>query len=291
MTGSCSTCSPLPGPATPCSCPSHVPPCTWLSPHLVPDLSMGFCLRSKTQTWILTPTTPGGVAGVEVCIWPVAEGRRQLGHDIPASTRCNPGVRRCSAPATRQPPRAMSQRGWGTGQSCHPLGLRSWVSSQPFQERPGPAQPAPSPLHEALTLQMFRDSAYSRNSQRARNSGWRAAASCGICQHRRKVSGGRCSPFNLLYRLPPAATSPRGLPQPLCPSQPGRASAATTLLGCRYPPASPCKTAAPGRGSTHRSPACSGKAGPISKQSAGNQFTASSPRNSPASRITGMREA
>lgn len=220
MTGSCSTCSPLPGPATPCSCPSHVPPCTWLSPHLVPDLSIGFCLRSKTQTWILTPTTPGGVAGVEVCIWPVAEGRRQLGHDIAASTRCNPGVRRCSARATWQPPRAMSRGGWGTGQSCHPLGLRSWVSSQPFQEQPGPAQPAPSPLHEALTLQMFRDSAYSRNSQRARNSGWRAAASCGICQHRRKVSGGRCSPFYLLYRLPPAATSPRGLPQPLCPPEP-----------------------------------------------------------------------
>lgn len=181
----------------------------------------------------------------------------------------------------------MSQGGWGTGQSCHPVGLGSWLSSQPFQERPGPAQPAPSPPHEALTLQMFRDSAYSRNSQRARNSGWSAAASCGICQHRRKVSGGRRSPFY----LQPAATSPRGLPQPLCPLQPGRASTATTLLCCRSPPASPCKAPAPRGGSAHRSPACSGKAGPTSKRSAGNQLTASSPRNSPASRITGMQQA
>lgn len=202
-------------------------------------------------------------------------GRRQLGHDIPARTRCDRGVRlpplteRCSARATRQLPWAMSQGGWGTGQSCHPVGLGSWLSSQPFQEQPGPAQPAPSPPHEALTLQMFRDSAFSRNSQRARNSGWRAAASCGICQHRREVSGGRRSPFYLLYHPQPAATSPRGLPQPplLLPSP-------TSL--------SPQSCSSPQRLCP---PPARGKQDPTSKQSAGNQLTASSPHSSPASRI------
>lgn len=54
---------------------------------------------------------------------------------------------------------------------------------------------------------------------------------------------------------------------------------ATILLRCRSPPASPCS-----------SPACSGKAGPASKQSAGNQLTASGPPNSPVSRIRGMQQ-
>lgn len=168
---------------------------------------------------------------------------------------------------------------WGTGQSCCPVGPRSWLSSQPIQE-----QPAQPPL-EALTLQMFRDSAHSRNSQRARNSGWRVAAPCSICQHRRKVSGGRRSPSYPLYPVP------MGTAQPLCPSQPGRASTAMTLLHCQSPPASPCKVAAPRRASAHHSPACSGKAGPTSKQSAGKQLRASGPNDSPASRIKGMRQA
>lgn len=188
---------------------------------------MGFCLRSKTQTWILTPTTPRGERqGLRSAFGPLQRGggsRDTTFQPVHAAIRAfGPLLAgRCSARATRQPPWAMSQAGWGTGQSCHPVGLRSWLSSQPFQEQPGPAQPAPSPPHDALTLQMFRDSAYSRNSQRARHSGCGAAASCGICQHRRKASGGRCSPFYPLCRLQPAVTSPRGLPQPLCPSRPG----------------------------------------------------------------------
>lgn len=116
MTGSCSTCSPLPGPAASCSLPRHVLPCTWFSPHLVPDIFTGFCLCSKTQTWILMP---GGVVGAEVCVWPIAEGRKQMGHNIPASTCCDLGVRlpplagRCSGQATQQPLRALSQAGVG----------------------------------------------------------------------------------------------------------------------------------------------------------------------------------
>lgn len=50
----------------------------------------------------------GGGRGLRLAC---CRGRRQLGHGIPASTRCDPGVRlpplteRCSARATWQPPR------------------------------------------------------------------------------------------------------------------------------------------------------------------------------------------
>jgi len=47
----------------------------------------------------------------------------------------------------------------------------------------------------------------------------------------------------------------------------------------------------PAKLSAHRPPACSGKAGPTTKQSAGNQLPASGPCNSPASRVKGVQRA
>lgn len=244
MTGSCSTCSAVPGPAA--AFPATSLPARASSPTLSQTFPRDFCLSCRTQTWIFNTHKAQGSAGDRDLRLACCRGEEAAGTRYSSQYTLRSG---CSAPSTR---RVMLSLGHpaaapgnvpgreGTGQSCRSVGLRSRLSSQPFQERVGPTQPTPAPLHEALTLQMFRDSAHSRDSQQARNSGWRAAASCGICQHRRKVLGRQMQP--LLSAAPPATRwhVPMGtVTDPL----PIAASAATTLLAAG-PPASPCKAAA-----------------------------------------------
>lgn len=61
----------------------------------------------------------------------------------------------------------------GTGQHCHPAGVRSSLS----------------PPHEDLTSRVFGD------STRARNPGWRVTTSCGILSAQLEVGAGRHGPF------------------------------------------------------------------------------------------------
>lgn len=129
-------------PQHPCS-----PPCTPSPPPHTSSqtISIGFRISSETQTWIFTPTKPPGSwggEGAEVCVWLVAEGGGSWDAKFQPAFATVQDFGSLLLQSTA-PCRTMSPQGWGTRQRRHPIGLRSWLSSRPFQKPPGTCARAP----------------------------------------------------------------------------------------------------------------------------------------------------